>query len=94
MAYMPVTSKEELRVGWGADFSAWPVELAVVLETSGEPADSEYHDAAWDGTDAVLVIGQGSSLELAPGQYVVWTRITTSTQRPVRRSGILTVGEP
>ncbi|MFI6793665.1 hypothetical protein ACIBG4_40675 [Nonomuraea sp. NPDC050383] len=94
MAYMPATSREELRVDWNADFSAWPVQLAVVLESAGEPADSDYRPAAWDGTDAVLVIGEGSDLELEPGAYVVWTRITTSTQRPVRRSGLLTVGTP
>lgn len=95
MAYMPASSKEELRVPYGsADATAFPVEIAIVLQDDGEPADGEYHDAVWDGQEAVLLVGEGSGVDLAPGVYVVWTRITTSTQRPVRRSGLLTVGDP
>lgn len=94
MAYMPVSSREELRVPWSPGSNEFPAEIAIVLEDAGEPADSDYHAAPWDGDDAVLLIGAGTSVELAAGEYVVWTRITTSTQRPVRRSGVLTVGTP
>lgn len=94
MPYMPETSKEELRVAHTATAAVYPVELAIVLEALGEPDDADYQAAAWDGVDAVLLIGADSALVLDPGEYVVWTRITTSTQRPVRRSGTLTVGTP
>lgn len=95
MPYMPVSSKEELRVPWAdPDATAHPAQIAIVLEALGEPADEDYYDAPWDGTDATLIIGAGSSVELAVGEYVVWTRITTATERPVRRSGTLTVGTP
>lgn len=94
MAYMPVTSKEELRVPHDVSATAYEVELAVVLKALGEPDDDDYHVAAWDGSDAVLLIGAGSPVELAAGEYVVWTRVTAGTERPVRRAGALTVGTP
>lgn len=94
MPYMPATSKEPLSVHHSADAVVWPVEIAIVLEDAGEPVDADWKAAAWEGADAVLIIGAGSGFVLAPGEYVVWTRLTTATQRPVRRSGTLTVGTP
>ncbi|WP_101791018.1 hypothetical protein [Nonomuraea indica] len=93
MAYMPASSKEALRVPYHQDATAYPVEIAVVRESEGEPADSDYHPAQWDGGAATIIIGAGSDVPLTPGSYVVWTRLTTATERPVRRSGTLTVGE-
>lgn len=96
MPYMPASSREELRVPWGSGIGAsgFPVDIAIVLETAGEPADDDYHPASWDGDDAVLLIGASSTVPLDAGDYVVWTRITTATEQPVRRSGVLTVGTP
>jgi hypothetical protein len=94
MAYMPVSSRETVRVPWGSAATAFPVEIAIVLATAGEPADADYHAAAWDGDEAVLLIGADTDVDLAAGEYVVWSRVTTGTQQPVRRSGILTVGTP
>lgn len=92
MASMPASSREDLRVPWGAEATAFPVEIAIVLEDAGEPLDADYHAATWDGVKAKLLIGKDSPFPLAPGEYVVWTRITTSTEQPVRRSGLLIVG--
>ena len=93
--YMPVSSKEMMRIGYAdADASAYPVQIAIVLDAAGEPQDGDYHDAVWDGTDATLIIGEGSAVPLTEGEYAVWTRLTTATERPVRRSGTLTVGTP
>lgn len=95
MPYMPVSSKETLRVSYAdGDATAYPVQIAIVLDAAGEPEDSDYHDAVWDGGDATLVIGAGSAVELPVGEYAVWTRITTADERPVRRAGTLTVGTP
>ncbi|MCK2219706.1 hypothetical protein MF672_038815 [Actinomadura sp. ATCC 31491] len=91
---MPASSREELRVPWGPGLDGFPVGIAVVLETADEPAEDDYHAASWDGEDAVLLIGQGSDVELVAGEYVVWTRLEAASQRPVRRSGTLTVGTP
>ncbi|MEV4287365.1 hypothetical protein AB0K40_17815 [Nonomuraea bangladeshensis] len=94
MPYMPASSREELRVSWGPGLDGFPVQIAVVLETAGEPSDDDYHAASWAGEDAVLLIGAGSDVELAAGEYVVWTRLEAASQQPVRRSGLLTVGTP
>lgn len=94
MPYMPASSTEALYVDFDTDLTAYPVEVAVVLDDAGEPSDNDYHPAEWDGHAARLLIGAGSSLPLEPGEYAVWTRITAGDERPVRRSGVLTVGTP
>lgn len=94
MPYMPASSRETIRVPYGPDAVGMPVEIAIVLEDLGEPADADYKPATWDGVNAALLIGAGTSLVLAPGEYVVWTRLTAGPERPVRRSGVLTVGTP
>jgi hypothetical protein len=91
---MPVSSREELRVPHNQGATAYPVQIAIVLDDAGEPADGDYHAAAWDGQNAVLLIGAGSPVPLDAGEYAVWTRLDADPQRPVRRAGTLTVGTP
>jgi len=91
---MPASSREPLRVPYEVDATAWPVEIAIVPITAGEPVDADYHPASWDGLEATLLIGDGTDVDLPVGEYMVWTRITTPTQRPVRRSGTITIGPP
>lgn len=94
MPYMPASSREPVRVPYEVDATAWPVEIAIVPAAAGEPGDADYRPASWDGMEATLLIGAGTDLELDVGEYMVWTRFTTPTQRPVRRSGTLTIGPP
>ena len=94
MAYMPASSKEDVFVRWGADAVGQPVEVAFVLVDEGEPSDADYVAATWTGDEATLAIGAGTAVVLAPGVYVVWSRVTVAGRRPVRRSGLLTVGTP
>ena len=94
MAYMPASSRELIAVPWGADAVDYPVEIAIVAQADGEPADDDYKTATWDGTDATLLIGADTDTVLEAGVYVIWTRITAGTERPVRRAGLLTVGTP
>ena len=94
MPYMPATSREPLYVPFSEDLSTAGVQLAVVLESQGEPDDADYHATTWESGEAVLPIGKDSSVELAPGEYVVWARWTAGSYQPVRRSGVLTVGTP
>lgn len=94
MPYMPATSHEPLYVEFSADLSAAGVELAVVLESQGEPDDGDYHATTWQGSEVVLPIGKDSGVPLSPGEYVVWARWTAGDYQPVRRSGVLTVGTP
>lgn len=94
MAYMPASSKEDVFVKWGTDAVGQPVEIAIVPVTDGEPGDGDYVAATWAGNEATLLVGAGTSLVLTPGEYVVWSRVTVGGRRPVRRSGLLTVGTP
>jgi hypothetical protein len=95
MAYLPATSAEDLYVPVSAEATGLPVQIAIVPAAAGEPADAEYHAAAWaDGGEVTLLIGAGTPVPLTPGEYVVWVRITASGQAPVRRAGLLTVGTP
>jgi hypothetical protein len=96
MAYMPASSKEDVYVQWGTQAVGLPVEIAIIPHASPEtePVDADYKPATWDGATgwATLLIGAGSDLVLAPGDYQVWSRVTAGTRRPVRRHGQLTVG--
>lgn len=98
MAYMPATSNEELLVHWGADAVGLPVQIAIIPAQTPEvePADADYKAASWDGTtgSCMLPVGDGTDMPLQPGEYVVWSRLTVGSRRPVRRSGTLTVGVP
>lgn len=94
MAYMPASSTEDVFVRWGADAIGQPVEIAIVPVVNGEPADSDYVAATWVADEATLTIGAGTTVVLTPGEYVVWSRVTVGGRRPVRRSGLLTVGTP
>jgi hypothetical protein len=96
MAYMAASSKEDIYMGWGAEAVGLDVQIAIIPWQSpeNEPADGDYHDATWDGSEARLLIGAGTDVVLTPGQYVVWGRLTAGTRRPVRRSGLLTIGTP
>lgn len=98
MAYMPATSNEDLFVHWGADAVGLPVQIAIIPQQTPEvePADGDYKPATWDGQtgSCMLQLGAGTDIPLEPGEYVVWSRLTVGSRRPVRRSGTLTVGVP
>jgi hypothetical protein len=75
----------------GVDLTGAPVRIAVVAHRAN-PADDEWQTAAWASGSARILIGPGSDLELAPGDYRVWINVDPSgAESIVRRSGILTV---
>jgi hypothetical protein len=94
MAWMPASSREDVFVRWAGDAVGAPVEIAIVAEADGEPGDAAYRPATWQGDEATLLVGADTDVELEPGEYVIWSRVTIGTRRPVRRSGSLTVGTP
>ncbi|MFB4275742.1 hypothetical protein ACBJ59_10655 [Nonomuraea sp. MTCD27] len=91
---MPASSNEDVFVPWGPDAVGQPAQIAVVPATAGEPVDADYRNATWIDGEASLHVGAGTDLELEPGVYVIWSRVTIGDRRPVRRSGVLTVGNP
>lgn len=92
---VPATSTEYLHIPVtlpaGVDTGSTPVRVAVVAHRT-DPADSEWHDADWVGTEARILIGPGSDLALTAGDYRVWINIDPpGAEDIVRKSGILSV---
>lgn len=92
---IPATSTEYLHIPVtlppGVDSASTPVRVAVVSHRA-DPADSEWHAADWSGTDARILVGPDSSLELAAGDYRVWINLDPpGVEDIVRKAGILTI---
>jgi hypothetical protein len=90
---IPSISKEYLSVpvaGTNLDGTE-PVELAVIPVSTEEPADDDWHTAAWVSGEARVLIGPGTALDLANGTYRVWVRLTASPEIPVIRAGSLKI---
>lgn len=92
---IPATSTEYLHVPvtlpGGVDSTSTPVRIAVVAHRA-DPADSEWRDAEWAGTDARILVGPASSLTLTAGDYRVWINIDPpGAENVVRKAGVLSV---
>ncbi|WP_328336754.1 hypothetical protein [Streptomyces violaceus] len=92
---IPASSTEYLHIPVtlpaGVDTGSIPVRVAVVAHRAN-PADTEWHTAAWDDTDVRILIGPGSDLTLTAGDYRVWINLDPpGAENVVRQSGILTV---
>lgn len=93
MLEIPSISKEYLHVpvtGQG-DVDSFPVEIAVIPNGQEEPAGGDWHTAQWDGTDAKILIGPGTDVELDDGTYQVWVRLTATPEVPAIHSGPLRI---
>jgi len=83
--HVPVTAPD------GVDLDDTPVKIAVVAHRAN-PADDEWHTAAWAGTAARLLIGPDTDIELVAGDYRVWIHIDPpGAEAIVRKSGVLSV---
>jgi hypothetical protein len=92
---IPATSTEYVHIPValpaGVDSSATPVRVALVSHRAN-PADSEWHDAEWAGSDARILIGPGAGLTLTAGDYRVWINLDPpGSEDVVRKAGILSV---
>jgi hypothetical protein len=92
---IPATSTEYLHIPVtlpdGVDPASTPVRVAVVAHRA-DPADSEWHPADWAGRDARILVGPGSDLILAAGDYRVWINLDPpGVENVVRKAGILTI---
>lgn len=93
MASIPSISVEYLHVPVTGATSSMPVDIAIVARDT-EPADGDWHTAAWNGSDtteAKVLIGPDTDLPLTDGVYSVWVRVTSTPEIPVIRAGILRV---
>ena len=92
---IPSTSTEFVHVSVtvpaGVDTGSTPVRIAVVAHRAN-PDDDEWHTAAWGGSDARVLVGPGTDIVLAPGDYRVWINIDPpGSEDIVRQSGVLSV---
>lgn len=75
----------------GVDTGSTLVRIAVVAHRA-DPADSEWHDAEWSGSDARILVGPDSGLALTAGDYRVWINLDPpGVENVVRKAGILSV---
>lgn len=72
----------------GVDLTVYDAELALTAEGT-YPAEGDWLDATWlDGQVALLV----DAAVMTPGVYVARVRLTAGSEKPVMRSGRVTVG--
>ncbi|MEU5772706.1 hypothetical protein ABZ819_05295 [Streptomyces venezuelae] len=75
---IPASSTEYLHVPIdgpdGVDLTAFPVKVAVVAHRDN-PSGGEWKDADWAGGEARLLIGPGTEVALARGDYRVWVSV-------------------
>lgn len=96
MAVIPASSTEYLHVPVtaapaGISLTGVPVRIAIVGHRSN-PTVLEWVTASWDSDAARILIGPGSSIELAAGDYHVWLAVDPpGSENVVRRAGVLTV---
>lgn len=73
-----------------------PVEVAFISGT-GTPDDATvWYPAEWVGDPATarvwqILIGPDTTVQLPKGQYMVYTRVTDATERPVRANDTLAI---
>lgn len=92
---IPSTSTEYLHIPVtlpdGVDTASTPVRIAVVAHRA-DPADSEWRDADWAGSEARVLVGPGSDTVLMAGDYRVWINLDPpGAESIVRKSGVLSV---
>lgn len=92
--YVPVTSKQYICIPVegpeGVDLTQYPVQVALVLETAGEPALNAYQPGVWIDGEAALQILPGT---YPPGMYMAWALLTAGNEAPVVQSGRVRIGD-
>jgi hypothetical protein len=102
-AEVQMESTEDVRVAVRApsDPTGDPVEVAFTVPPA-RPADGDWVTAAWEAEPiyirgvrrwpAVVLVGPtNDGVDLAPGRYSAWARVTDVPQVPVMAAGTVTV---
>jgi hypothetical protein len=83
------TEYYEIGVTWDhGDPTTHDVQIAII-PVGHEPADTDWHTAAWDTTSAgttvakLLVGPDGGALAPTPGRYRAWVAVTATPEHPV-----------
>lgn len=70
---------------------SWPVKMAVISSKRKIPAAGDWVNAEWDGNGVRVLVGPGTTLPLACGDYSVWVSINANPETAHRYAGSLTV---
>jgi hypothetical protein len=94
---IPASSRQYVYIGVNPppgipDVTVYPAEVALVPDNGAEPLDGDYHAASWIRGEAALLVGPGGGTVYAPGDYMLFGRITAGAERPVMRSGRVRIG--
>jgi hypothetical protein len=97
--YIPVTSRPYLFIPIEGPQDAgvmatWATEIALIADDGTEPADGDWHTAAWIGGEPALLIGDGTTFTYPAGYYFAFARLTAGEERLVLPSGRVRIGEP
>ncbi|MFE9735457.1 hypothetical protein ACFYO9_33940 [Streptomyces sp. NPDC005863] len=92
---IPASSTEYLHIPVegpdGVDLAGSPVKIAAVAHRDN-PSEAEWQTADWVGDEARILIGPGSELVLARGDYRVWVSVDPpGAENITRMSGHLGV---
>ncbi|MEU6768527.1 hypothetical protein ABZ916_39215 [Streptomyces sp. NPDC046853] len=93
---IPASSTEFMRIEVtapaGVDLTGVPVRIAAVAHADN-PADGEWRTAEWaTATEARILVGPDSTLELARGTYRVWIHVDPAGPENITRpSGLLLI---
>lgn len=91
MLLIPSLSTEYVHVpiDGPANMTTYDVDMAI-LQEGQDPDSGDWVAAAWEGTDAVVLVGPATSIPLTRGvTYEVWVRITATPEIPVLRPGFV-----
>lgn len=92
--YLPKTSAVDILIDVygpdGFDFTPYPVQVAIIGEQAGEPADSDWQTASWASNGV-------ATIPVAKNQYpdsslFAWVTFTGVSEAPVIPSGRIRVG--
>jgi hypothetical protein len=75
-----------------AELEACTVQVAVMPDGAGEPADADWKPGAWLNHEAALKYAKG---DYPPGSYLLYLKVITADgdEAPVMLSGRLRIGD-
>jgi hypothetical protein len=74
------------------DVTVYPPEVALVTDDGQEPADGDYHPAAWIDGEMALLVGPNGGVVYPAGDYFCYGRLTAGQEQPVMPSGRVRIG--
>jgi hypothetical protein len=89
---LPRTTREYVHVPVPGNPDLTTAPSLAFLTTTGPPGDDDWLQATWhEGTARLLIGPDGGAVQLSPGRYRIWIRLTAGAERPERNAGLLII---